>query len=181
MANILLLNTPFVTVGLGTFTFTVPSTINNVLTPNAVYNLSIQSTAPSALPTGYGAGSGQGLGSGAGGGDIAGFSQGGSGPGHGGVGQGFGPVPNAYNQPPLYGSNTTLSPALSSSLLITIKQNGTPVYTSPALTPTQSALQLKRDFLFSAGDAIEVDLTSSNPEDLLLNTLQSTLSIGNGQ
>lgn len=181
MSNILLLNTPFVTVGLGTFTFTVPSVVNNVSVPNAVYNLSIQSTFLSELPTGYGAGSGQGLGSGAGGGDKVGFSQGGSGPGFGGVGQGFGPVPNNYNQPSLYGSNTTLGPAESSSLVITIKQNGTTVYTSPALTPTQSALQLKRDFLFTAGDAIEVDLTSSNPNDLLLNTMQSTLSIGNGQ
>lgn len=181
MANILLLNTPFVTVGLGTFTFTVPSTLNNISTPNAVYGISVQSTVPSAVATGDGAGSGFGLGSGAGGGDAIGFAQGGSGLGHGGVGQGFGPVPNNYNQPSAQGSNATQGPAVTSSLLVTIKQNGSTIYTSPAFTPTQSSLQLKQDFLFTAGDAIEVDLTSSNANDTQYNTVKSTLSIGNGQ
>jgi hypothetical protein len=168
-------------VGLGTFTFTAPSIINNVAAPTAVYNISVQSSVPSAVPTGDGAGSGFGLGSGAGGGDKVGFSQGGSGPGFGGVGQGFGPVPNNYNQPSAQPSNATQGPSVSSSLVITITQNSSTIYTSPALSPTQKGTQLKRDFLFSAGDAITVTLTSSNPEDLLLNTLQTTISLGNGQ
>lgn len=172
MSNILLANTPFVTVGLGTFTYTVPTT--------GVYSISGQTTVPEALPTGDGAGSGKGLGSGAGGGDAIGFSQGGSGLGHGGVGQGFGPVPNNYNQPSAQPSNATQGPAVSSSLVIAIKQNGTTKYTSPTLSLTQSAMQFRQDFYFTAADAIEIDLTSSGAPDNQLNTVKTTLNLITG-
>ena len=172
MANILFLNErPQVGVGLPTYTYTVPTA--------GVYFVTCQATFPSALATGDGAGSGQGLGSGAGGGDVVGFSAGGSGLGQGAKGQGFGPKPNNYPQPSAQGSNATTGPAVASTLVITITQNGTPIFTSPVLTPTQSALQFSRTFLFAAADAIAVTYTSSGAPDNLLNTVQSATAIGN--
>lgn len=171
MANILLLNQPFVSVGLPTYTFTVPSA--------SIYRISCQVTVSSALGAGDGSGSGFGLGSGAGGGDAAGFSQGGLGLGKGGVGQGFGPVANAYGQPSPQGSNAFSSPAVSSSLVIVVKQNGSTKYTAPTLSPTQSALQFSVDLLCAASDAIEIDFTSANANDNLLNSIQATAAIMN--
>lgn len=171
MAILLLNERPIVSVGLPTHTYTVPTT--------GLYSITAQATFPMALATGDGAGSGQGLGSGAGGGDAIGFSQGGSGLGHGGVGQGFGPVPNNYNQPSAQGSNATTGPAVTSALVITIRQNGSSIYTSPVVTPTQSALQFSQQFLFTAADAITVTYTSSSASDALLNSVQSATAIGN--
>lgn len=168
---ILLLNSPFVSVGLPSYTFTVPSA--------SIYRISAQATVPQALATGDGAGSGQGLGSGAGGGDPVGFAAGGLALGNGAKGQGFGPVPNNYQQPSVQGSNATSGPAVSSSLSIVISQNGTPVYTSPAPSPTQSALQFSFDLLCAASDAITVVYSSSAASDALLNTVKSTTQIMN--
>lgn len=104
---ILLLNSPFVTVGLGTFTYRVPTA--------GVYNITVQSTQE--VPSG---------------------------------------------------------------LSIVINQNGSPVYTAPTLSPTQSALQFKFDLLCAAADALTVVLSSSAAQDQLYNSLQTTLAIGNG-
>ena len=171
MANILLLNQPQVNVGLPTLNFTVPSA--------SIYRIACQVTVPSALGAGDGAGSGTGLGSGAGGGDALGFSAGGSPLGNGGVGQGFGPVPNNYKQPIASGSNQTSSPDVTSSLSIVVKQNGSTVYTAPAIAPTQSALQFTLDLLCAASDAIQVVFSSSNANDNLLNTIKSSVGISN--
>ena len=168
---ILLLNVPQVNVGLPVLSFTVPSA--------SIYRISAQVTVPSAVATGDGGGSGQGLGSGAGGGDPAGFSQGGLGLGKGGVGQGFGAQPNNYNQPSPQGSNATSGPAVSPSLSIVIRQNGSVVYTAPTISPTQSALQFNFDLLCAAADALTVTLSSSNPNDKLLNSVQSNVQISN--
>lgn len=107
MANILLLNQPFVSVGLGTSTFTVPST--------GVYYVSVQST----------------------------------------------------ETPP-------------TSLSIVVNQNGSPIYTAPVITPTQSALQLKTSFPATAADVITVVLSSAAAIDNQLNTLKTTVALGNG-
>jgi hypothetical protein len=108
-----------------------------------------------------------------------GFSAGGLALGNGAKGQGFGAVPNNYNQPSPQGSNATSGPAVSSSLVILVKQNGSTVFTAPAISPTQSALQFNFDLLCALNDALQVVLSSSNPSDELLNSVQSTVSISN--
>lgn len=175
MANpILILNQPQVFVGLGTLNYTVPST------GAGLYSVVVSSTVPTAIATGDGAGSNTGLGSGAGGGDAAGFARGGLGLGNGGVGQSVGSN-SGYNQPPAYGSNQTSGPAISSSLSITVTQNGSTIYTSNTIAPTQGQLQFKQIINAANNDAIAVVLSSSNANDTVpLNALLSTISIQQG-
>lgn len=170
MANFLLLNQSQVFNGLGTLTFTVPTTGN--------YNVQFQTTVPEAIRNGDGAGSGTGLGSGAGGGGE-GFTGGDLGLGHGGVGQGFG-AGNGYQQPPSYGSNETTTPAVSSALVVLVKNNGSTIFTAPTFTVTQSAMQFKYSFQATAADSVTVVLSSANASDNTLNGLTSTVSIGQG-
>lgn len=172
MANILILNQPQVWNGLGTLTYTVPTTGN--------YSVVFQTTVPEAVATGDGAGSGTGLGSGAGGGDAYGFAGGGVGTSHGATGQGFGAVPNNYQQPPSYGSNQTLGAVVSSSLVVVVKNGVTTIFTAPSLTPSQSAYQFKFAFQATAADVLTVVLTSSNANDNQLNSVKSIISIQQG-
>jgi len=172
MSSILILNKPQVVVGLNTMTYTVG--------PAGLYNVQVSTTVPNAIATGDGAGSGQGPGSGAGGGDPVGFNAGGLAIGNGGKGQGFGAVPNNYNQPSLYGSNQTSGPTVSSSLSIVVNQNGSPIYTMPTIAPTQGEMRFKIPIVAAASDAITVVISSSNPYDQQLNSVKSTVSIGEG-
>ncbi len=182
MSNFLILGRNYVQNGLGTLTFTVPATIlNGPAVSNVIFTVACQTTVPEALPTGYGAGSGDGHGAGAGGGDIDGFAAGGSGLGLGGVGQGFGPVPNNYKQPIADVRTPASGPAVSSALSIVVNKNGSPVYTAPAFTPTQSALQFKTSFLCTAADSITIVFSSSNASDNNLNGIQSNVSIYVGE
>lgn len=167
---ILILNQNYVQNGVGTLTYTVPS--------DGIYNVQVQVTAPSALATGDGAGSGTGLGSGAGGG-AEGTIRGDFGLGFGGVGQGFG-VGNGYQQPPAYGSNETMGSPVSSALVVVVNKNGSPIYTAPVLTPTQSSLEFKTSAPFAAADVITVVLSSSGAPDNQLNSVKSNISIGQG-
>jgi hypothetical protein len=169
---ILLLNQPQVFNGLGTLTFTVPTT--------AQYNVAMSTTVPEALPTGSGAGSGQGLGSGKGGGTLSGFAVGGGGLGDGARGSAFGPDLSGYQQPPLAGSNQTSGPAISSGLLVLVKVNGSTVYTMPALSAQQSAAQFKFDLQLNAADVVTVVLSSAVATDSALNALKSLISINQG-
>lgn len=215
MSNILVLNQPYVNVGLDTMTYTVATT--------GVYNIQVQATFPSAAATGFGAGTavdqglgvtggtqgigqgsnlslgnggtglgfggsttdgalggnGSGHGAGAGGG-AEGFTGGDLGAGHGGVGQGFGAA-NGYQQPPANVITPTSGVAVSSSLVVTVNQNGSPIYTFSNSVPTQSAIQFKSSFVGTAADVITVVLSSSNASDKLLNSVQSIVSIGQGQ
>ena len=125
----------------------------------------------SGFSTGYGAGAG-------GGGE--GFSQGDQGLGHGGVGQGFGPT-NGYQQPPadIHSSQTT-GPAVASGVSFVVNQNGSPVYTSPTVDPTQSSFEMKKSFLFAATDVVTVVISSSTASDETLNSLKTNVSIGTG-
>jgi len=178
MSNILVLNHPYVNIGLDTMTFTVPATVNSY-TGAGIYSVQGQVSVPSAIATGDGAGSGQGPGAGAGGGGT-GFVSGGSGPGFGGVGQGFGAT-NGYQQPPAGASNQTFGPVVSSSLSIVVNQNGSPVYTMPVIAPTQGAFKFKTQGIVCAiGDVITVVLSSSNANDQQLNTVKSTITIEQG-
>lgn len=112
MANILLLNQPFVSVGLDDFTHTIAT--------GGLYYVNVQSTE--TPPTG---------------------------------------------------------------LSIVVNQNGSPVYTSPVITPTQSALEFKTNLNCVATDVITVVLTTpqvlATDIDLQLNTLKTTVAIGQGQ
>lgn len=166
----LILNQPQVANGLNTFNYTIAAA--------GLYNVQGQVTVPEALPTGSGSGSGQGLGSGAGGGGN-GFTQGGQGVGNGGVGQGFG-AGSGYPQPPVYGSNQTSGPAVSSGVSVVVKQNGSTVYTSPTLSATQSAQQFKVDLNCALNDAISVVVSSSTASDQQLSGVRTTVTIGQG-
>ena len=125
-------------------------------------------------------GNGSGHGAGAGGGDASGFALGGNGVTHGGVGQGFGPVANNYPQPPVNVITPTSGLAVSSSIVVTVLNGATLLYTSPALTPTQGSLQFKMSLQATAADSITVVLTSSNPSDNQLNSVKANISIGQG-
>lgn len=170
MANYLILNQNQIWNGLGTLTYTIPTTGN--------YNVQVQTTFPEALAQGSGAGSGKGLGAGTGGGGE-GFTGGDLGTGHGGVGQGFG-TGNGYQQPPSAPSNQTSGTAVSSALVILVKKNGSTIYTATSPTVTQSAFQFKYSFQAAAADAITVVLSSVNASDNTLNGVSSNISIGQG-
>lgn len=171
MANTLILNQSQVWNGLGTLTYVVPTT--------GVYNVQVQSTVPQAVIEGDGAGSGTGLGSGAGGGGT-GFSAGGAGTSHGGVGQGFGANVSGYNQPPTYGSNETTTAAVSSSLVVLVKDNGSTIYTAPTVGQSQSSLKFKYGFTATAGHSITVVFSSAAGSDNQLAGVTSNVSIGQG-
>jgi poly(3-hydroxybutyrate) depolymerase len=170
MANYLILNQSQVFNGLGTLTYTVPTT--------GQYNVSVQVTVPEAVATGSFAGSNQGLGSGTGGGGE-GFTGGDLGTGHGGVGQGFG-AGNGYQQPSSQGSNQTSGSAVSSGVSILVKKNGSTIFTAPAFVAGQSALQFKYGFLATAADSITVVIASSTGSDNGLNGVTSNVSISQG-
>ncbi len=69
----------------------------------------------------------------------------------------------------------------NSSLAIVVKQNGTTRYTAPAVTPTQTALQFKFTFPFTAADVVTVVLSSAAAVDNTLNGIQANVSIGQGE
>jgi hypothetical protein len=58
MSNILVLNQPFPSVGLSSYTFTCPTTWPGGYAAGSSYNVDMQVTVPSAVATGDGAGSG---------------------------------------------------------------------------------------------------------------------------
>lgn len=170
MANYLILNQNQVFNGLGTLTFTVPTT--------GSYNAQVQITVPEAVPQGSQAGSGLGLGSGTGGGGE-GFTGGDLGLSHGGVGQGFG-AGNSYQQPSAQASNQVAGSAVSSGVSVLVKNNGATIFTAPAFATMQSALQFKFSFLATAADSITIVLASATASDNGLSGVTSNISIGQG-
>lgn len=69
-----------------------------------------------------------------------------------------------------------------SGISIVVNQNGSPIFTAPALSPTQGAIQFSLlNILCAAADSITIVLSSSNASDNMLNTVKTTVSIGNGQ
>ncbi len=219
------LATNYIQTGLGTLTYTVPSTIppNNISVSNIPFVVQCQVTLPLAIANGFGAGSGadQGLGvtggvsgigqgsyfslgqgglglgfggsmtdgasgvgsghgAGAGGGTLAEFSQGGGGLGNGSTGQGLGPSSSGYQQPPVNVVTPAAGTSILSSVVITVKQNGTTVYTAPTVAGIQSALQFSTSLLCNAADSITVVFSSSNLADSALNVIQANVSIGVG-
>lgn len=107
MSNILLLNQPFVNVGLVTMTYTIPTT--------GLYSVLVQLTE--IPPTG---------------------------------------------------------------LSVIINDNGTPIFTTPTITPTQIAQQFKFGFQATATHVITVVLSSSAAIDSQLQSVKSTVTIQQG-
>lgn len=68
-----------------------------------------------------------------------------------------------------------------SGISILVKQNGSTVYTAPTLSPTQSAIQFNYSQLYAANDVVTVALSSSSANDLLLNSVKTSVSIGQGE
>ena len=68
-----------------------------------------------------------------------------------------------------------------SGISIVVNDNGSPVYTAPALSPTQSAVQFRRYFNWTAADAITIVLSSSNANDLAINNVKTNIIIQQGQ
>jgi hypothetical protein len=85
------------------------------------------------------------------------------------------PAPGIYN----VSVQSTETPPTGLSIVVNV--NGSPVYTAPVITPSQSAIQFKKDFPALLNDVVTVVLASSAPVDLQLNTLKTTISCGNGQ
>ena len=69
----------------------------------------------------------------------------------------------------------------ASSLSIVVNKNGSPVFTAPTITPTQSALQFKATFICVATDVVTVVLSSGAAVDNQLNTLKTTVSFDKGE
>jgi hypothetical protein len=80
----------------------------------------------------------------------------------------------------LYNLAAQITEIPPSGLSIVVNQNGTPVYTAPVLTPTQSAIQFKVDLDCAASDVITLVLSSSNANDLLLESVKTNVAIGQG-
>ena len=126
-------------------------------------------------------GNGSGYGAGAGGGSLGGFSLGGGSGGDGATGAGFGPSDSGYPQPPTDIHTPTSFAGILSSLSVVVKQNGTTIYTAPAIEGIQKGLQFQKSFLANAADAITVVFASSNAADEQLIAIQANVSVVVGE
>lgn len=85
----------------------------------------------------------------------------------------------------LYYVNVQSTETPATALSIVVNQNGSPVYTAPVITPSQSAQEFKTNLKCVATDVITVVLSStqslSTDIDNQLNTLKTTVAIGQGQ
>lgn len=66
-----------------------------------------------------------------------------------------------------------------SGLSIVIKNGVTTIYTAPAVTETQIALQFRNTYLFTAADVITIEITGSSA-DALRNNVKIEAAIGAG-
>lgn len=65
-------------------------------------------------------------------------------------------------------------------LSVVVNDNGSPIFTAPTITPTQIAQQFKVGFLAVAGHVITIVLSSAVAVDAQLNSVKSTITIGQG-
>lgn len=68
-----------------------------------------------------------------------------------------------------------------SGISIVVNDNGSLVYTAPTLSPTQSAVQFRQVFNFTAAHVITIVLSSSAASDNLINNVKSNIIIQQGQ
>jgi hypothetical protein len=81
----------------------------------------------------------------------------------------------------LYNVRAQITEIPPSGLSVVIKQNGSTIFTSPVLTPTQVAQQFKYSPIVGAvNDVITVVLASASAIDSGLNNVKSTITIGQG-
>lgn len=78
--------------------------------------------------------------------------------------------------PTLVGGQGSPGQASASSLVVTINQNGSPVYSGPV-----GAEGFYNDISCAAYDVIAIVLSSSAPVDAVLNAVKAVYSIGQGQ
>lgn len=94
----------------------------------------------------------------------------------------IGLVTDTYTVPVtgLYNMQARITEIPPSGLSVVVNQNGSPVYTAPTATPTQSEIDFKVDINATAADVITLVLSSSNSNDLQLNSVKTKVSIGQG-
>lgn len=80
----------------------------------------------------------------------------------------------------LYNVECQVSEVPPSGLSIVVNKNGSPTYTSPTITPTQSAQQFRTSLLLADADVVTVVATGSG-NDNLLNSVKINTFIANGQ
>lgn len=80
----------------------------------------------------------------------------------------------------LYNLEAQITEIPPSGLSIVVNQNGSPIYTAPTLTPTQSAIQFKVDINATAADVITLVLSSTNTNDEMLNSVKTNVAITKG-
>ena len=81
----------------------------------------------------------------------------------------------------IYNVAVQLSEVPVSGLTIVVNQNGSPIFTTPVITPTQIAQQFKTSFLCADADVITVVASSANAVDSQLNTVKINTSIALGE
>jgi hypothetical protein len=80
----------------------------------------------------------------------------------------------------IYYAKVDLTELPPSGISVVVNQNGSPVFTAAAVSPTQGALQFKTTLSCATNDVIQVVVSSSNSNDKMLNTVKTNMSIGQG-
>lgn len=81
----------------------------------------------------------------------------------------------------LYNVQAQTSEVPPSGLVITVNKNGSPVYTSPTITPTQISLQFKTyPFPCVVTDVVTVVMSSASAIDSQINNVKTSVAIGQG-
>ena len=95
-------------------------------------------------------------------------------------------IVNAFVQNAIIGNGAGAGVAItaptvtSSGVSYVVNQNGSPVFTSATITPSQTALESKTELICAVSDVITVVFTSSNAIDKQLNSVQSIVAIEQG-
>lgn len=95
---------------------------------------------------------------------------------------GVGLVTQTYTIPStgLYKVHADITEIPPSGLSVVVNVGGSPVYTAPTITPTQSALQFDKQMSLTAADVVTVVLSSSSAIDALKNSVKSIITIEQG-
>lgn len=96
------------------------------------------------------------------------------------LGQGLTYTYTVNSSPGLYRVSLETMVLPGSALAITVKQNGSTVYTAPVIAQTQTALQFQTNIPCDLTDIITVNLTSSAAQDAQINNIKTTCQIMNG-
>lgn len=79
-----------------------------------------------------------------------------------------------------YNVQVQLTEVPPTGLSVVVNKNGSPIFTAPAITPTQIAQQFRFSFIAAASDVITVVLASSAAIDAGLNNVKSTITLSTG-